>query len=244
LCATPNEENLLRRSGVAADFVVVTDLDHASSMCASDALVVVMHNHSSLDLARIARESAMWQFPILVRVGVSGTMAAEIMHFAQVCPHAHFSLQGLPPADDVRNLLQPTGFSPLRTRLLTRAPAGIPAQVHPILVAAILAGGKPISISAFARACCMSPRSVEAKLAAAGAPTAQDILRNVLVAHAAWGISRLGLRSAPLAVQLGIASAKILNRRIERATGLTLAKIRATTNVDGFLEITNYNSLR
>lgn len=240
LCDQPNEARLFGRADVSAQIIVAGDTDDFARIVTTrkpDAWVIVLDN--DFDDERLLGSVADREFPdtpILIRAGLSHAMASQAIRLSARHPNIHLSLQGRPAERDLGDLLAPVGFAALRGRLLGRLAERTPASVHPIMTAAVVAGSRQTSVPEFASVCQMSVRLLQAKLADAGVTSARRLLNITLAAHAVWGTTKLGLDPKLLADQLGVPSARTLNRRLVRLTGLSLPRVRAIESIEHLLD--------
>jgi hypothetical protein len=203
------------------------------------AVAVELDDDSSADLAMIQRALArrVPAVPLLIRFDLRRGLIRTLLEHDVSSVDIRFSLRGHDDlAHCVRRLVDSSDGRTAHQLIISRVVNHVRVPLLDVVTCATIVGGQRSTVQQLADLCRVSARTVEERLADAGTMGAKRLLMRMLALHTHWRVSRSSWTTKRAASAAGFGSSRILSRRIERTTGLSLAKLFATRSFEDELD--------
>ncbi|MEP6620143.1 MAG: hypothetical protein ABJE47_12535 [bacterium] len=128
-----------------------------------------------------------------------------------------------------------SGARGAQIRILNAIPGRVPVSIARILIQAALIAHRRTSVTALARLCDLSPRTIEWRLAQQSLPAAQDLIGLMTSIHAVWQLDLLGWTLKHTANMAGFRSPAALSAYVFRHTGRRPLALRDGGGVDALM---------
>jgi AraC-like DNA-binding protein len=174
---------------------------------------------------------------LMLRCSLSQRAAQQLLETAASSSDSLISIRELDDCEEGLSLLSHgfTKASPLPL-VLSRLCAGIPPDVTNIVVGALILGGRCMTVQHLAKACALSRRTVELRLARARYLSAAELLAWGRLLHAMWQIEVLGRTTKQAAAEVGFSSGRALCSLVKRHTALAIGDLRRSEGFALLLE--------
>lgn len=189
-------------------------------------------------IALVAGALAGRAVPLLLRLSIHDGLAIGdvLLHHHRVSVLRTSFRETDPLNTDVGALLSSTRTVRARLAILSRLANGRSGHALRIAAGAVALGERAVGVRALAVLCHMSTRTLEARCRDSHLPAPKSLLGWMLALHATWWITQWGLSQKEAATVAGLSSVDALSDRIQRTTGLRLARICRTLGFDELLQ--------
>jgi AraC-like DNA-binding protein len=157
--------------------------------------------------------------PVIIRLSLTRTNAAWLIYSAAASVRYRVSLRGFDNlGDDVSREIAERCRGGAFARIAALL-GDVPSPVLNIVVGSAAIGHHRTTVPTLARACGMSPRTLEWRLSRNGVASGARLLRVMLTLHTVWCIEMMGWTVKRTSVGAGFATRSGLSNFLQRQTG-------------------------